>query len=163
MDRSQSERAVYCSPMQNSRNPPFKLLLQAGGTKCKRTVDHEACRRNLHSQAFLRLSKNYPRTEEGRARRESQAHSRDYAMPWFGRESARAKHFQKPPGTSQISVSFAWPPNCLPSPCVEYRYHVHPAPNRLCVLGCSHRLVQSFGALISPLKQPGNHLLSGGI
>ena len=162
MDRSKPEGAVYCSPMQNPRNPSVKLLLQTRGTKRKRIISHATCRRNLHSQAFLRFSKNYPRIEEGRARCESQAHSGNYATLRFSRESAGTEYLEKPPTASQIPVSFKRSCNFRASPGTEYRHHVYSASKWLCVSGCSNRLVQSIGLVLSSLKQSGDHLLLGG-
>jgi len=159
MGRRESGRAVYYGAMQAPRNSSVELLLRADNTERVRSVAHETCRRDLHGQALLWVSKHYSHSAEGRARRQSKAHSTSHAALGIGGESTGPKYLQEQTRASQIPISAAWARNSSASPCVEHGYHVHSVARRLRVPCSRDRLVQSIGARIPALKQPGSGFL----
>jgi len=149
--------------MRPARIKQSQPLLQGSAGRCSQSYADETGRRDLYRKALSRLQSNYSEVAQRRASHKSQTDSGTHESAVPGRGATRAKHIQASSGTLQIPISSQWPDHSTASSCMEHRYHIYSTSKWLRIPGGSNRLVQPISAVLSPLKQLGNQLLSGGL
>lgn len=163
MDQRCTQRSLDCRSVQAPGTPSFELLLRACNAERLRPYAYEAGRRDLHRVALLRLSKNHARATARRMRCQPKTDPKSYERAWSSREPTRSQYLKSPSGAHQVSVSLAQHRDHQALASVEYRHHVHPVAQRLCLSRCRNGLVQSVGSLSSPFEQLGDSFLLRGV
>lgn len=163
MDQCCTQQSLDYRSVQAPGAPSLELLLRACNAGRLRPHAYETSRRDLHSVALLRLSKDHARATARRVRCQPKTDPEGYERTWASREPTRSQHLKSPSGAHQVPVSLAQHRDHQALAGVEYRHHVHPVAQRLCLSRRCDGLVQSAGALSSPLEQLGNGFLPGGV
>lgn len=163
MDRRPQHGINSSGSMQTLGCATLKLLLQEYAYQGVRTAADAPCRRDLYNTAFFGISQDHPGAEKRRPQGQSQTCPADHATARVKQQSTRAQHLKIASGTHQVPLPAQWRSSLSASGSLEHRHHIYPAAKRICVPCRSNRLVQSPGAILSTLEQPGDKFLPRGL
>jgi hypothetical protein len=163
MYRSRTQRTISFSTVQADQPGAFQLLLFARENRRAGAEADAARGRDLHDESVLRFAPHHGGAAEGRALHQPQAHSKDHAEIGTGGDLAGPAHVPATSRTPEVSLSLARACHPQAHAGVELGYHLHPIAWGIRISSGGDRLVQSASAISSTLKQPGEHLLPGGL
>lgn len=163
MHRRTQRPAIDSGPVRPNGVAALELLLRARAIKHRDTAAPEKGRRDLHREAILRIQEDHASIAEGGLPRQSEEGAGHYARIGACRDPAWPSHLEEPSRAHQVSLPPSGSRGPQASTGMEHRHHLHSIASWLCVPCGIHRLVQSPGALIPTVQQPGHHILPGGI
>ena len=161
MDRRQSHKSVYSSPVPTSGDASSKLLLRACEAERVRFTLDEAYRRDLYPVALLWLKENSVGAESRRLQGKSEKDSGTYENHGASRNAAWPKHLKRPSRPQEIPLFIKGLRNNGPFEGMEHGHYLYTLTHWFCLSCSGNRLVQQASPFISPFKQLRDNILSG--